>query len=157
MDLENVAYDLSMYETQVRENTDSQKKTQQTKVIKIKNKRTFKTVVNVMSIAVIVSLIIGVLYTNSEITQTANSISQVKKSITEIDSEKAYLEFTLESKMSLNEVEDYAVGVLGMVKMDSSQLEYVEIENENKIEKGNDNLTEKIQEAVQPVLSYFKP
>ena len=157
MDLENVAYDLSMYETQVRENTDSQKKTQQTKVIKIKNKRTFKTVVNVMSIAVIVSLIIGVLYTNSEITQTANSISQVKKSITEIDSEKAYLEFTLESKMSLNEVEDYAVGVLGMVKMDSSQLEYVEIENENKIEKGNDNLTEKIEEAVQPVLSYFKP
>lgn len=157
MNLENVAYDLSMYETQVRENTDSQKKTQQTKVIKIKNKRTFKTVVNVMSIAVIVSLIIGVLYTNSEITQTANSISQVKKSITEIDSEKAYLEFTLESKMSLNEVEDYAVGVLGMVKMDSSQLEYVEIENENKIEKGNDNLTEKIEEAVQPVLSYFKP
>ncbi len=157
MNLENVAYDLSMYETQVRENTDSQKKTQQTKVIKIKNKRTFKTAINIMSIAVVVSLVIGVLYTNAEITKTANSISKVKKSITEIDSEKAYLQFTLESKMSLNEIEDYAVGVLGMVKMDSSQLEYVEIENENKIEKGNDNLTEKIEEAVQPVLSYFKP
>ncbi len=117
----------------------------------------FQNIVNIMSIAVVVSLIIGVIYTNAEITQTANSIEKVKNSITEIESEKAYLEFTLESKMTLKEVEDYAVGVLGMVKMDSSQLEYVEIENENKIEKSYDNLTNKIEETVQPLLSYFKP
>ena len=63
----------------------------------------------------------------------------------------------MESRMSLNEIEDYAVGVLGMVKMDPSQIEYIEIENENKVEWGEGGLTEKIEEVVQPILSYFRP
>ena len=93
----------------------------------------------------------------NDITQTTNEIAKTQKAITELESEKAYLEFTLESRMSLNEIEDYAVNVLGMVKMDSSQVEYVEIESENKTEFSDDNLASKIEEAVEPVLSYFRP
>jgi len=47
--------------------------------------------------------------------------------------------------------------VLGMVKMDSSQVEYIEIESENKTEFGEDKLADKIEQAVEPVLSYFEP
>lgn len=156
MERQNVAYDLSMYEALLEPKPQKETK-QQSKTVKIKNKYAFKNFVNILSIAVIVSLIVGVIYTNAAITQTTNKIAQTQNAITELESEKAYLEFTLESRMSLDEIEDYAVNVLGMVKMDSSQVEYVEIESENKTEFSEDKLADKIEEAVEPVLSYFAP
>ena len=156
MERQNVAYDLSMYEALLEPKPQKETK-QQTKTVKIKNKYAFKNFVNILSIAVIVSLVVGVIYTNAAITQTTNKIAQTQNAITELESEKAYLEFTLESRMSLDEIESYAVNVLGMVKMDSSQVEYVEIESENKTEVGEDKLADKIEQAVEPVLSYFEP
>ena len=157
MDRQNVAYDLSMYETLLEPRPKKKEEPQQKKVVKLKNKYAFKNVVNILSIAVIVSLVIGVIWTNAEITKTTNSIAAAQHAITEAESEKTYMEFTLESRMSLNEIENYAVGVLGMVKMDPSQIEYIEIENENKVEWGAGKLADKIEEAVQPILSYFLP
>ena len=157
MDRQNVAYDLSMYETMLEPKAEKKQEKQPAKVIKIKNRHNFKTVVNLLSIAVIISLVVAVIYTNASITQTTTQIAETQKAITEIESEKAYLEFTLESRMSLDEIETYAVNVLGMVKMDSSQVEYVEIESENKTEFSSAKLTDKIGEAVEPVLSYFEP
>lgn len=156
MDTQNIAYDLSIYETAVEtKQTDTQEKNK--KPIKLKNKYAFKSVVNVLSIAVVVSLIIAVIYTNSEITNTTNSITKTENSIVELESEKDYLEFTVESRMTLSEIEDYAIGTLGMVKMDPSQIEYIEIEDENKIEFSGENLKDKIEDAVKPILSYFMP
>ncbi|MBE6887675.1 MAG: hypothetical protein E7484_04545 [Ruminococcaceae bacterium] len=157
MDRQNVAYDLSIYEALLEPKTEKQEKKQQPKTVKIKNKNAFKNVVNILSIAVVVSLVIGVIYTNAAITQTTNEIAKTQKAITELESEKAYLEFTLESRMSLDEIESYAVNVLGMVKMDSSQVEYIEIESENKTEFSDGTLASKIEEVVEPVLSYFEP
>ena len=156
MDRQNVAYDLSMYESLLETKPEKQERTQQqAKTVKLKNKRAFKTALNVLSIAVMVSMIIGIVYTNSQITEITTDISAVQKEITELESEKAYLDFTLESRMSLNEIENYAVNVLGMVKMDSTQVEYIEIESENMVEFSGENFGDKIEEAVQPVLSYF--
>jgi len=156
MERQNIAYDLSMYEALLEPKPQKETK-QQAKTVKIKNKYAFKNFVNILSIAVIVSLVVGVIYTNAAITQTTNKIAQTQNAITELESEKAYLEFTLESRMSLDEIESYAINVLGMVKMDSSQVEYVEIESENKTEFGEDKLADKIEQAVEPVLSYFEP
>ena len=156
MERQNVAYDLSMYEALLEPKPQKEAK-QQAKTVKIKNKYAFKNFVNILSIAVIVSLVVGVIYTNAAITQTTNKIAQTQNAITELESEKAYLEFTLESRMSLDEIESYAINVLGMVKMDSSQVEYIEIESENKTEFGEDKLADKIEQAVEPVLSYFEP
>ena len=156
MDRQNVAYDLSMYESLLETRPEKQERTQhQAKTVKLKNKRAFKTALSMLSIAVMVSMIIGIVYTNSQITEITTDISAVQKEITELESEKAYLDFTLESRMSLNEIENYAVNVLGMVKMDSTQVEYIEIESENKVEFSGENFGDKIEEAVQPVLSYF--
>ena len=145
-----------MYESLLEPRTEKQERTQhQAKTVKLKNKRAFKTALSMLSIAVVVSMIIGIVYTNSQITEITTDISAVQREITELESEKAYLDFTLESRMSLNEIEDYAVNVLGMVKMDSTQVEYIEIESENMVEFSGENFGDKIEEAVQPVLSYF--
>ena len=157
MDRQNVAYDLSMYESLLESKPEKQQKPQQqAKTVKFKNKKTFKTALNVLSIAIALSMVLAIVYTNSQITEITSNIASVQNEITELESEKAYLDFTLESRMSLNEIEEYAVNVLGMVKMDSTQVEYIEIESENMVEFTAENLSDKIEEAVQPVLSYFR-
>ena len=156
MDRQNVAYDLSMYESLLEPKHERQARPQQqAKTVKLKNKKAFRTALSVLSIAVVISMVIGIVYTNSQITEITTDISAVQKEITELESEKAYLNFTLESRMSLNEIEEYAINVLGMVKMDSTQVEYIEIESENKVEFSGENLGDKIENVVQPVLSYF--
>ena len=156
MDRQNVAYDLSMYESLLEQKPEKQPRTQQqAKTVKLKNKKAFRTAIRALSLAVMLSMVIGIVYTNSQITEITTNISSVQKEITELESEKAYLNFTMESRMSLNEIEEYAVNVLGMVKMDSTQVEYIEIESENKVEFTGENFGDKIEEVVQPVLSYF--
>ena len=157
MDRQNVAYDLSMYESLLEQKPERQEKPQhQAKTVKLKNKKAFSTAVKALSVAVVLSMIIGIVYTNSQITEITTNIAAVQNQITELESEKAYLNFTLESRMSLNEIEDYAVNVLGMVKMDSTQVEYIEIESENMVEFSGENFGDRIEDVVQPVLSYFE-
>ena len=59
--------------------------------------------------------------------------------------------------MTLDQIESYAENQLGMVKMDASQKKYVELENENKIVVNQSPVKEKLDEAIQPILSYLLP
>ena len=52
----------------------------------------------------------------------------------ELQSEGVRMQSELESRISLKTIEDIAVGEYGMVKPDSSQVGYVQLNSENKIE-----------------------
>ena len=95
--------------------------------------------------------------TNAAITTTSTQIADIEDEIVLLQSEKSYLEFTLESRMTLDQIESYAENQLGMVKMDASQKKYVELENENKIVVNQSPVKEKLDEAIQPILSYLLP
>ena len=152
-----MAYDLSFYETE-QERYIARKEKKQSVII---NAQTIfslgKRIFDIVSIAVMFALIIGVISTNASITAYSTKIADEQEMITQLESEKSYLEFTLESRMSLDEIEDYAINTLGMVKMDSSQKKYVELESENKIVVSENTVTEKLGEAIQPILSYLLP
>ncbi|MEG1049721.1 MAG: hypothetical protein RSE24_04190 [Oscillospiraceae bacterium] len=153
----NVAYDLSIYEEQQELNIEEKK--QPAKLIKVKTglNYSFKRMCNILSIAVTLSLVIAVLSTNASITACTSDIAKKENEIVELESENAYLNFSLESRMSLNHVEESAVGTLGLVKMDAAQVEYIEIEEENKIEVTNPDLKDKLEDAMKPILSYLLP
>ncbi|MEG1801802.1 MAG: hypothetical protein RR273_07465 [Oscillospiraceae bacterium] len=153
----NVAYDLSIYEEQQELNIEEKK--QPAKLIKVKTglNYSFKRMCNILSIAVTLSLVIAVLSTNASITACTSDIAKKDNEIVELESENAYLNFSLESRMSLNNVEESAVGTLGLVKMDAAQVEYIEIEEENKIEVTNPDLKDKLEDAMKPILSYLLP
>jgi len=116
-----------------------------------------KKMLDLVSIAALFALIIGVIATNAAITAYSTDITSENKKITQLESEKSYLEFTLESRMSLDEIESYAINTLGMVKMDSSQKKYVELESENMLVVEESPVKEKLDEAMQPILSYLLP
>jgi len=157
MDRRNVAYDLSFYE-QEQERYIARKEKKESVLIKAQTKFSLgKKMLDLVSIAALFALIIGVIATNAAITAYSTDITSENKKITQLESEKSYLEFTLESRMSLDEIESYAINTLGMVKMDSSQKKYVELESENMLVVEESPVKEKLDEAMQPILSYLLP
>ena len=152
----NVAYDLTLYEEQ-REIKVKQIKAGKTIKAKVGMSYNIRRTIRVMTVAVVLGLTIAVLNTNASVISTTRDIAYMQNSIVELESEKAYIDFSIESRMSLKEIEEYAVRVLGLVKLDSSQVEYVELEEENIIEVTAPDYKEKIEEAVQPIMSYFLP
>lgn len=157
MQTDNLAYDLSIYEVD-EERHIARKEKKANRVIKAHTKFNIgRNIIKVVGIALTLSLIIGVIATNAAITSYTSKIASVNNEIVQLESEQAYLEFTLESRMSLDEIENYATGTLGMVKMESSQKKYVELESENKLVLSTSPVKEKLAAAVQPVMSYLLP
>ena len=157
MDNRNTAYDLSFYE-QEQERQIARKEKKESVIINAQTKFSLgKKMLSALSVALFFALVIGVVSTNAAITTYTTKIADENERITLLESEKSYLEFTLESKMTLDEIEDYAINTLGMVKMDSSQKKYVELESENKIVVNDSKVKERLNEAIQPIMSYLLP
>ena len=157
MDRMNVAYDLSFYE-QEQERHIARKEKKESVIIKAQTKFSLgRKIANILSVAVMITLIVAVIATNAAVTTASTQIADMQDEIIRLESEKAYLEFTLESRMTLDQIENYAQTQLGMVKMDSAQKKYVELETENKIVVNQSPVKEKLDEAIQPLLSYLLP
>ena len=157
MDRMNVAYDLSFYE-QEQERHIARKEKKDSAVINAQTKFSLgKRIAGIVGAAVMVALIFAVIATNAAITTASTQIANLQDEIVQLESEKSYLEFTLESRMTLDQIESYAENQLGMVKMDSSQKKYVELESENRIVVNQSPVKEKLDEAIQPILSYLLP
>lgn len=157
MDRMNVAYDLSFYEME-QERQIARKAKKENVLINAQTKFSLgRKIANIISVAALLTLIIAVVATNAAITTTSTQIADIEDEIVLLQSEKSYLEFTLESRMTLDQIESYAENQLGMVKMDASQKKYVELENENKIVVNQSPVKEKLDEAIQPILSYLLP
>lgn len=157
MDRMNVAYDLSFYEME-QERQIARKAKKENVLIKAQTKFSLgRKIANIISVAALLTLIIAVVATNAAITTASTEIADVQEEIVLLQSEKSYLDFTLESRMTLDQIESYAENQLGMVKMDASQKKYVELENENKIVVNQSPVKEKLDEAMQPILSYLLP
>ena len=152
-----MAYDLSFYEME-QERQIARKAKKENVLINAQTKFSLgRKIANIISIAALLTLIIAVVATNAAITTTSTQIADIEDEIVLLQSEKSYLEFTLESRMTLDQIESYAENQLGMVKMDASQKKYVELENENKIVVNQSPVKEKLDEAIQPILSYLLP
>ena len=154
---QNTAYDLSFYEAE-EERQVARKQTKESRLIKAERRYSItKKIADIVSVALVAGLLIAVIATNAAITDTTFKIATAREDIVQLESQRDYLNFTLESRMTLDEIESYAVNNLGMVKMDSSQKKYVELEDQNVIVKYDTTVSSKINKAIQPVLSYFMP
>ncbi len=157
MDRMNVAYDLTFYEME-QERQIARKAKKENVLINAQTKFSLgRKIANIISVAALLTLIIAVVATNAAITTASTEIADIQEEIVLLQSEKSYLDFTLESRMTLDQIESYAENQLGMVKMDASQKKYVELESENKIVVNQSPVKEKLDEAIQPILSYLLP
>ncbi len=94
------------------------------------NRRAFKA----LSVAAVLLCFVGmVIYSRVQLDEISRDITQTQKELSVLESENTRLEMKLNSMVSLNKVDDYAQNVLGMVKQEGYQVEYLDLEGTDKV------------------------
>lgn len=147
----NLAYDLSRYEYH-----ESKEK----KIVQVQ-----KAAAQTISMPKVLGLIVftGALMCcvlNCKV-ETAKLQSQIQAKTDKVDilhSENVRMQTQIEGNTSILKVENYAENVLGLKKLDKSQIEYVEVPVDNEIEipKNNTNIFVTIKNKFYSVLEYIK-
>ena len=115
----------------------------------------------VLACSVIVLLAASVLHMKMVKTSLSDEIAEKKATVADLDSEYTRLKAEKESSMSLSEVEDYAENVLGLVRLDRSQEEYLAVEKPDQVEvnsgsSGMDKLVSSFVRSFNAVLSFLR-
>ncbi len=102
-----------------------------------------------------------ILFCNMELTQLTLEINQKNDELNNLSAENISLSSKHAYEMDLDEVEDYAIENLGMMKMDPGQIEYVELVGEDKITVSNPELTpermfEILKECFLEIVEYMR-
>lgn len=128
------AYDLSLFEPRpakvvnLKTNKKFQKKQQQRRAI-----QSFLNTFATICVAAFAVAVVGMMIASRiKMTELDGQINDLEKQITALQSEKIRLTDELSSKTSIKSVEEYAYNVLGMQKIESSQVKYIESENCDK-------------------------
>ena len=80
-----------------------------------------------------VALIAPNIFSRIKVNELNSKIVEMTMELNEVKSENTRLDMELKSKISLENVQNYAENVLGMVKRDRYQVHYFNIENSNEI------------------------
>ncbi len=87
-----------------------------------------------------------------------NKVSSLNSELNFAEAENVRLQSELDSKMSAKNVEDYAENVLGMKKIDSSQIQYIEIQTDDvvNIPEQDESLLAKLKRLFDTCVEYFR-
>lgn len=129
---ENLAYDLSLFEP--REERPPRRKTMRVlpapKSKRIGAAAAFRwAVVGLLAMVSLTALMMS----HVQLTELGDEISTAKAKLNTAQSEQVRLNMLVESRMSLKNVEDYAVNKLGMQKIQSYQISYINLNNSDKV------------------------
>ena len=82
-----------------------------------------------------------ILFCQMQLTQLTAEVSDQNETLSELTAENVSLNTKRVNSMSIDEVEEYAANELGMVKMDNSQIEYVELTNPDSVTVANSGVS----------------
>lgn len=74
-----------------------------------------------------------ILFCQMQLTELSAAVGEQNDRLNELSAENVSLTTKQMNSMNMDEVEEYAVNNLGMVKMDNSQIEYVELTNPDTV------------------------
>jgi hypothetical protein len=159
----NAAYDFSRFapvEEPMDEEPERQREQPAPKKQRAKKKAVKPaTVVKWVFVSLFVMLsLASVIVGNIKVTQLSDQVASAQKALDTAESEQVSLNSKLESRMSMTKVEDYAVNKLGLVKVQSYQIQYVHLTNTDKVEVTDDasGITGFFKNVFNSVLEYFK-
>lgn len=117
---------------------------------------------SVFSIIVVAALAVvmfgAVIYSFDRRNTMYNKVSDLNNELNVAEAENVRLQSELDSKMSAKNVEDYAENVLGMQKIDSSQIQYIEIQTDDvvSIPEQDESLAAKLKRLFDACVEYFR-
>ena len=152
----NLAYDFARFEPERKQSVAVEKKTE-IKVVKKTARRASPAKIIVM-LAAVLAIASMMIYNQVVLTELNDQTTTLNTELEKLQSEKIQKSTELESQMSLKNIEEYAVNNLGLVKMDQSQVEYVDLESGNKVEvkqQQDDSFWGSIKQVFQNLLEYL--
>lgn len=130
---ESVAYQNEFYTSTAPQ---KHKQQEQLRVVSSRKKRRARALrtQQLACFAIVLTIAGVILYSQMTLTSLTREASVKQSTLADLESEYVSLKTQQDRALSLGYVEDYAQNQLGMVKMDSSQIEYIEINNPDRIE-----------------------
>jgi hypothetical protein len=92
---------------------------------------------------------------NTECDELLNEITQVENDIEIAEGENVRLNAEINSKISTDKIDNYAVDVLGMVKAENYQIYYVDLSEEDEIVLSGDKTVEEESETESKIKELF--
>lgn len=129
-----VIYDLNNFAAKTAVEHDNELRTRSLRLIK--NRRQQKTVAPVKVIlgaAVLIAVCIAMIYSQVVLTELTSEVGFYERRIAELDTEYVRLQGELEASTSIKTLEEAAEKELGLAKIDSSQVEYVNLTGDDSI------------------------
>ncbi len=131
------AYDLSRFET---EEFKALRVVENKEAVQEKRRAALRWVERIVTCALVLALMASVLYSQTKKTALANEITGLESALVEERSVYDQLNYRLESDATLGNIEEYVSRELGMVKTDKSQVTYVTLSEENRVEAAQTGL-----------------
>ena len=116
-------------------------------------------VLAIIFISVLAAALLGaVIYSLDKRNTLYNKVSTLNTELHLAEAQNAILQSELESQMSAKNVEDYAENVLGMRKIDSSQIEYIKIRTGDvvTIPEKKESIFTRVKNFFDECVEYFR-
>lgn len=129
-----IAYNLDNFAAKTEQQHDEELKTRSLRVIK--NRRKQKSVAPVKFIldaVAVIAVALIMIYSQVVLTELTAEVNSYESKISALDAERMRLEGELEASTSIKTLEETAEKSLGLSKIDSSQIEYVNLTGEDEI------------------------
>lgn len=116
-------------------------------------------VFTIILVSILAAAMLGaVIYTLDKRNTVYNKVSALNTQLNLAEAENVRLQSELENKMSAKNVEDYAENVLGMIKINSSQIQYIKIQTDDvvSIPEQEEGIGAKIERFFKKCVEYFR-
>ena len=113
-----------------------------------------------LALAIVLGLVVSVLYSHAKLTELSGQINEVNTQLAAAQSEYDYLSTKMSAITSRASLQEVAEGQLGLVKLDPSQITYVQLEDQSIIEKSSSSavrLLDKVRTAALNLLDGLNP
>lgn len=124
----------------------------------IEQERKLSVVKIVLGTLVCFALLSAVIFCNVQQLQLASEINQKQQEYTDLQSENVRMKSDLAGRTSNKNVQEYAENVLGMNPLNSSQVEYMQIQKDDVVEipEEEQNLFVKIRVWFEDFVAYLQ-
>lgn len=114
---------------------------------------------SIMLVSVLAAALLGaVIFSLNRRNTMYSEVTSLTEELTLAEAENVRLQSELESKISAKNVEDYVENVLGMQKIDSSQIKYIRIQTNDvvSIPQQDESVLSKIRSFFDRCVEYFR-
>lgn len=129
----NAAYDLDLFAPKAENKRQAGRRRPRPKVEEPRIS-TFQAIKIIVLSSIVLALVATMIYGRVQLTELNTEVSKIESDMKVAKSENTRLSMELNSLVSLDRVEEYAINVLGMRKMEKYQMEYIDVSMENKFE-----------------------